>query len=771
MSRSSGASTHTIFGIRHHGPGSARALRRALETLEPDTVLVEGPPDAGDLIHWAADPEMEPPVALLLYRPDEPHSGVYYPFAHFSPEWQAIRYALAKGIPVRFFDLAQGHQMALALDQAEVGDEETETTVEVSEEELAPLDPFGWVARASGYDDGERWWEEQVEQRQEDSGLFLSILELMSALRSELESSSSPRSPTVHQQREELREAAMRQTIRRARKEGAARIAVVCGAWHAPALVNLDNAKADASLLRKLPRVKVSATWVPWTNGRLSRRSGYGAGIDSPGWYEHLWDASGADLSSDQITTAWLIRVARLFREEDLTISPGHVIEGVRLASTLAALRQRSLPGLAELNEAAEAIFTFGDPAPMGLIHERLIAGERMGTVASQVPTLPIQADLTRLQKRLRLRPEASDRELDLDLRKPNGRERSRLLHRLLLLDVPWGEERKVQRALGTFHELWHIQWRPELSLALIEASLWGNTIEAAAASRALDLARKAEELATITPLVQRLLLADLPDALDGVLAELQRLAALADDVEGLMRALPPLVRALRYGDVRETDISMLSDVIDGMVVRICVGLPRATSSLDRDAAAAMLDRIVATNTSLQLLLNEEHLTAWREVLRKLVDREDLHGLLAGRICRLLLEQRVFGSEEVARRMGLALSVAVEPAESALWIEGFLTGSGALLIHDPLLWQILDHWVNGLDGEQFMLQLPLLRRTFSTFTRPERRQMGERVAGAGSNRANPEKPTALDHERSESLLPLLAQLLGMANGEEPTRNV
>lgn len=29
-----------LFGIRHHGPGCARSLRKALETLQPDCLLV-----------------------------------------------------------------------------------------------------------------------------------------------------------------------------------------------------------------------------------------------------------------------------------------------------------------------------------------------------------------------------------------------------------------------------------------------------------------------------------------------------------------------------------------------------------------------------------------------------------------------------------------------------------------------------------------------------------------------------------------------------------
>ena len=55
---------------------------------------------------------MRPPVALLLYASDHPRRAVYYPFTRFSPEWQALRYAFARGIPARFMDLPQAIQLA-----------------------------------------------------------------------------------------------------------------------------------------------------------------------------------------------------------------------------------------------------------------------------------------------------------------------------------------------------------------------------------------------------------------------------------------------------------------------------------------------------------------------------------------------------------------------------------------------------------------------------------------------------------------------------------
>ena len=99
-----------VYGIRHHGPGSARSLRAALEEQKPDLILIEGPPEADALVPLIADPDMWPPVALLAYVPGEAGQAAFWPFAEFSPEWQAMRYATAAGVPARFCDLPAAHQ-------------------------------------------------------------------------------------------------------------------------------------------------------------------------------------------------------------------------------------------------------------------------------------------------------------------------------------------------------------------------------------------------------------------------------------------------------------------------------------------------------------------------------------------------------------------------------------------------------------------------------------------------------------------------------------
>jgi hypothetical protein len=379
----------------------------------------------------------------------------------------------------------------------------------------------------------------------------------------------------------------------------------------------------------------------------------------------------------------------------------------------------------------------------------------------------PLQADLQREKKRLRLNADAVQRLLDLDLRKPNDREKSRLFRRLNLISIPWGVPERVFGGKGTFHEAWRLRWDPVFEIQLIEAGIWGSVIQDAADAKTCHDAEAASELAALANLVEEAILAELPRAAGQVMDRLQNEAAIASDVTQLMDALPPLAEAWRYGDARGTDPAMVERVTDGLIARIAIGLPGACASLDDEAAAAMFQRLIRTNGAIVTMEKATHLDAWKGALRQLAGQEGIHGLIGGRGCRLLLDHGTFDSTEVARRMSLALSSANDPAKTAAWIEGFLSGSGALLAHHDALRGILDRWVTGLRPDSFQAALPLLRRTFSSFQPHERRQIGERLQG-GSSKSDAELAMdgEFDAELAKTVLPLAARLLGLDSPEE-----
>ncbi len=180
---------------------------------------------------------------------------------------------------------------------------------------------------------------------------------------------------------------------------------------------------------------------MPWTYGLLARESGYGAGVDSPAWYDQLFD------EADDPVARWLARAAALLRDKGLDASAAQVVDAVRLAGALAGIRDRPLAGLDELLDATRAVLCLGSDVPLALVRAELVVGHRLGEVPEDTPMVPLQQDVARLQRRLRLKAEASVKEVTLDLRREIDRERSRLLHRLNLLDVPWGT--RVASAAG----------------------------------------------------------------------------------------------------------------------------------------------------------------------------------------------------------------------------------------------------------------------------------------------------------------------------------
>ena len=137
-----------------------------------------------------------------------------------------------------------------------------------------------------------------------------------------------------------------------------------------------------------------------------------------------------------------------------------------------------------------------------------------------------------------------------------------------------------------------------------------------------------------MTALLDRAVLADLPVAVETIVARVESQAAVAADVTQLMDALPPLANLLRYGSVRKTDAATVGHAASGMVARVCVGLPLACSSLDDEAAAAIFHAVLRADAAIALMGDPQGRDAWHAALARLADSDTLHGLVAGRCVR-----------------------------------------------------------------------------------------------------------------------------------------
>jgi hypothetical protein len=761
-----------LLGVRHHGPGSARAVLQSLRQFQPDQIALEMPGDAVDLLPWIGDESLVPPVALLLYPRDRAEQGVFFPLAEFSPEWQCLKYAHAQSIPIQPIDLPIANRIAVEDAMATAESLRTESPhVASSPENDGPRqpatdppetyrgDPIGRLAAAAGCTDGEQWWEHQVERCEQTDGLFGVILEAMTLLR---ESQGEVRRIDL------MREAHMRQSIRRLIHDGATRIAVVCGAWHAPVLteqhlrgkVSGTKKTNDAEMLRGIGKERIVANWVPYSHNSLRLASGYGAGVESPGWYQHLWRWSHSDAAA-----GWISQAARLMRNADLDASTASVIDAVRLAETLASMRRRHRPGLAELREAIRAVLGGGDDTAMQLIRRRLEIGDTLGQIPAKAPTVPLVQDLVRWQKRVRLKPTTEPRQLDLDLRNDNGLARSILLTRLSILQIPWGQRQPSASGRGTFRESWLLCWDPQFEIALVQASIYGTTVQRASERKAVHDAKQTSTLRDIATQAEVALRAELPVAARQIMQHLDQQSALAFDVQSLLGTISPLAQIVRYSNVRQTAAEDVLPVLTSLFHRGATGFTTAIVPLDEAGCRSMLEAVEGVGPALNLIDRDDLLDVWYDKLQQTV-KLGCAALLRGWATRELMAAQRLTAQRFEQLIGRALSPAVPPHQAAAWIEGLLRGGGTLLLYQDLVWMTIDHWLTGIDATDFDQLLPLLRRTFSTFSPAQRRQMGQRVASLRDRAKTPPGTQAsdaatsppFDDRRARSVWPVLREI-------------
>lgn len=731
------------FGIRHHGPGSSRRLLAALEQLQPEVVLIEGPADCTELLPFLASAAMKPPVALLSFINDETGYSLYYPFDEYSPEYQAICWALQAGRAVRFIDLPVSVQLATMLDSAgephaatalpvvtSVATTESsaaaepqqqgslsETDIDTAQASRAlRLDPISVLAKVAGFEDGESWWNQVVEQSSDqDPAVFSALEQAMAELRAAI-AEDCPR--------EAQREAHMRLQVAEAAKHASGPIAVVCGAWHLPALKAKVSQKDDKALLKSLPAKlaakRVNSTWIPWTSPRLASDSGYGAGVPAPMWYRHLWRHGQNEAS----LALWLTKVAQQLRDAGLMVSTASVIDTVRLCNSLAAVRGRPSPGFEEARDASIASLCGGESLWWQQIANTRLLGAEVGEVPADVPLAPLLDDLQRWQKQTRLKSEALPKELLLDLRSEAGQLKSWLLHRLRLLAVPWGKAGDTGSSRGTFRERWVIAWQPEFAVQLVENQIYGSSIASAASERTIHKMRELRQLGPLAGLVMSALEAELPRAVEQGFALLAERAAHTAEGLDLLDGLPPLVDISRYGTSRNLSLAHVNELIERLALQAALSLPVVVRQLNDDESTHYRTAIANAHSQLELAqVPEPVMAAWWHALQEVVESALCDAGVRGLACRLLYQAKRLDDDSLQALMARMLSPANAIQQAKGFFEGFFSGAAERLLYDGRLRQLVDEWLQSLDEQAFIESLPLLRRVFAELDAMERRRL------------------------------------------------
>ena len=352
-----------------------------------------------------------------------------------------------------------------------------------------------------------------------------------------------------------------------------------------------------------------------------------------------------------------------------------------------------------------------------------------MGHVPSSVPTVPLQKDFEQLLKTLRLKTSAEQKTLDLDLRKDSDLQRSQLLHRLKILGINWGYLNKVgQSSKGSFHEIWTLEWQPEFALLIIEASVWGISIETAANAKISQQAEQTTDLGELSKLINLAILAQLSHAVPALIQRLANCAAVSNQADQLLATLAPLANVYRYGNVRNTNSELIAQVLDGLITRCAIALPLACQSLNDESAIELRPKILEAQTAIELRQSPEHLKMWFHSQHQIAQSHTANSLLKGLATRLLLDQAIYDSETTQSLLMFHLSLSAMPATASQWLDGFLNQNAAVLLHDNQVWHLVNAWLAQLSTEHFENILPLIRKSFSYFESPDRQDLAQKAA-------------------------------------------
>ncbi|WP_172196028.1 DUF5682 family protein [Saccharibacillus qingshengii] len=764
----------SVFGVRHLSPGGARHLLQYLDRVKPTAVLIEGPSDATSLIRDLVQPSTVPPVAVLAFTDEMPVRTALWPFAIYSPELQAMRWSAKNGALCEMIDLPSGAALALqdlrhrsaveraerrAKEEAERSESpETEGSgqpdlpgglpssgapaaleaegVEEQEAGAAGRSLYERIAEMADEHDYETYWERHYEHNANPDTYRDSILAFSAEMRALGEDRERSEQPQEHAYNH-VREAYMRRQILKAIEAGhdPAKIVVVCGAYHAAALEEPAAGAMSDEELAAMPIRSAKLTLMPYSYYRLSSLSGYGAGNNAPHYYQLMWEAMEAG-RPDELPRLYLSTAARNLRAAGTHRSTAEVIEAVRLAEGLASLHGGSAPTLQELRDSAQTLLGRGELSVVAEALARVDIGTQIGSLAEGVSQTPLQDDLNRELKRLKLTKYktavAADLSLDLrENRRVSSQEaafldlnRSFLFHRLELLEIPFVRSRPAASDRAVWAEDWIIQWTPEAEIRVVESTLLGETIEIACAYRLRERLEACTSISEASKLIEVSVRCGMTAQMEDGRRVLQSLAADSRDVAQIAAAASRLSGIIAYGDVRRADTRPLVPLMEQLFYRGCLYLVDAANCSD-EAAYGMVSAISDLNRIAQEHDDAVDVPLWSAELNSLSERDDRNPKLSGFACALLLERGEMDTEQCAAEVSRRLSPGIPSELGAGWFEGLSMRNRYALLSRMSLWQQLNGYIHSLDDEEFKRALVFLRRAFSSFSAHEKTMIAE----------------------------------------------
>lgn len=747
------------FPVRHHSPVCAFLVRQLIADMQPGAVLIEGPSDFND--HFS---ELllghDLPIAIYSYfrREDDEstndqYEGVYYPFCEYSPEWVALSQATDVGAVARFVDLPW----------SEVADAER-STHRYADAELRRGRYVQALCHRLHVEDFDDLWDRIVESHVE-----IQLADYLSRVHSlcvnirlwEEEVSEADRQ----------REAYMASQIGAYQAEVDGRILVVTGGFHSGALVARLEGHECPGIDDPKPNKRQSRITDPgialttYSYERLDSLRGYDAGLPNPGFYEHAWRQRDGGSSFDH--QPLLSNLVEALRERKQTLSTADLIAVETSARALAAIRGRQHVWRSDLIDAVTSSLIkdeleYDCESPFIDAVRAVLRGERQGKLAEGTRVPPLVLQIREQLEEHDLLPAYRSRTIELDLLDPLDQEKSRLLHRLEILQVGG-----VQRVAGTdflarddlehLWESWKLRWSPEFESSCIEASRYGTSVSGAIAACLTEQAQKSKQNASASAaLLVRAAQAGVDTLSPKLLDSLEKLITIEPQFHYTAEALGHLLFLYCYDEaLGTTGLPRLTQIVTGAFSRSLWLLELLGQNAPNDGSLlkgmrAVLETFQRAGADLEITEEE-----FVEVLQRVQGDQNkpphVRGGAAGSLWTI-------GKTDLDGVLSDLLYFA-NPQHLGDFLTGVFSLAREVAQRHPGVVRTIDELLLQFGADEFKSALPSLRLAFTSFTPREKHHMLSTLfESLGLREAEPLAPLVVDDSVAAAALAIEERL-------------
>lgn len=550
------------------------------------------------------------------------------------------------------------------------------------------------------------------------------------------------------------------------------RILVVTGGFHTPALAQrlgeadgetvVGDSSASADLPKKLVNTKDQGVYLmPYSMEAADALNGYASGMPFPGFYQEIWECvqeTEKDVSEEKSKVEqseaekppyskavldMIVATGKAVRRAEGSTSTYDEICACSMTEGLAALRGKPQPGAYELQDAVLSCFVKGEynlatDEPMRLLR-RQMTGKRVGELCQSAGEPPVLQDFRSQCKRYGLQTSSTlENEVTLSIfSKKKHRQMSMFFHCLLFLQAPYarrvkGPDLQTGRDRNLMREIWKYKWNAQVMAALIDASVYGGTVEDAAKGLVQEQLKKAVYAREGALLLTQVLEMGLEGQLEQVYGRLSELLMADTDFYSLAEALRSLtmVQQLRW----LYDCQLETRGMIQTCIRRLLGLLPGMARVKEEDMGKCMEAVKLLYQVIGRIEHEEQddtlLGSYFEALLAM-DRDSeiqagvhgcIHGLLYGGG-----REDVTRIEQVCR--GYLTGTREQLLKTAMFFRGLFYGAKDLVFVGDTFLRMLDEFLMQIGEEDFMQLLPELHMAFTYFTPAETDRIAKTAAG------------------------------------------